>query len=116
MNLLVVVFAAAAVISQAEPLITLQPVANGLDNLVSITHAGDSRLFITLQDGRIMIHDGTRVLPDPFLDIRSLVKSGGEQGLLSIAFPPHYAETGLFYVNYTDRNGDTVVARYSVSP
>jgi len=114
MNLLSLILA--AVISQAEPTITLVPVANGLSNLVSITHAGDTRLFITLQDGRVMIHDGTNVLPEPFLDIRSLVTSGNERGLLSIAFHPHYAETGLFYVNYTDRSGDTVVARYSVSP
>ena len=106
----------AAVLAQAEPAVTLQPVANGLGNLVSITHAGDSRLFITLQNGRVMIHDGTGVLPEPFLDIRSLVLSGGERGLLSIAFHPHYAQNGFFYVNYTNLNGHTVVARYSVSP
>ena len=118
MNLLPLIHAAvlAAVVAQAEPSITLTPVANGLPNLVSITHAGDTRLFITLQDGRVMIHDGTSVLPEPFLDIRTLVTNQGEQGLLSIAFHPHYAETGLFYVNYINRSGDTVVARYSVSP
>lgn len=114
MNLFALILA--AVIAQAEPSIALVPVANGLPNLVSITNAGDARLFITLQDGRVMIHDGTQVLPEPFLDIRSLTVADGERGLLSIAFPPHYAATGLFYVNYTDRNGDTVVARYSVSP
>ena len=114
MNVLALILA--AVVSQAEPVITLEPVANGLTNPVSITHAGDSRLFITLQRGLVMIHDGTRVLPEPFLDVRSLVTSNDERGLLSIAFPPHYAQTGLFYVNYTNLGGNTVVARYSVSP
>jgi glucose/arabinose dehydrogenase len=105
----------AAVVAQASPVVTLEPVANGLPNLVSVAHAGDSRLFITLQGGLVMIHDGTRVLPEPFLDLRNLVLSGGERGLLSIAFHPGYAQNGLFYVNYTDLRGDTVVARYSVS-
>jgi glucose/arabinose dehydrogenase len=114
MNVLALILA--AVISQAEPVITLEPVASGLPNLVSITHAGDSRLFITLQSGLVMIHDGTHVLPDPFLDVRSLVTSNGERGLLSIAFHPHYAQNGFFYVNYTNLSGNTVVARYSVSP
>lgn len=106
----------AAVVAQASPVVTLEPVANELPNLVSVTHAGDSRLFITLQGGVVRVHDGTRLLQEPFLDIRNLVLSGGERGLLSIAFHPGYAQNGLFYVNYTDVRGDTVVARYSVSP
>ena len=48
----------------------------------------------------------------PFLDIRSIVKSGGEQGLLSMAFDPNYATNHRFYVDYTDENGDTRVVRY----
>src|SRR5688572_10515026 len=106
----------AAVLAEAEPTIVLQPVAQNLDSPVSITHAGDNRIFITLQDGTIVIYDGTRILPEPFLDIRNLVLSGGERGLLSIAFHPRYAENGLFYVNYTNLQGNTVVARYSVQP
>jgi glucose/sorbosone dehydrogenase len=84
---------------------------------VAITHAGDSRLFITEQRGRVMVHDGTTVLPVPFLDIRSIVRSPteSEQGLLSVAFHPNYHSNGFFFVNYTDLGGDTVVARYSVS-
>jgi glucose/arabinose dehydrogenase len=114
MNFLALILA--AMVTQASPVITLEPVANGLPNLVSVTHAGDSRLFITLQSGLVMIHDGTHVLPQPFLDVRSLVTSGGERGLLSIAFHPDYAQNGFFYVNYTNLSGNTVVARYSVSP
>ncbi|HEU4886735.1 MAG TPA: PQQ-dependent sugar dehydrogenase [Thermoanaerobaculia bacterium] len=114
MNILALILA--ALVAQAEPSVVLEPIANGLDSPVSITHAGDDRLFITLQDGMVVIYDGTQVLPEPFLDIRSLVRSGGERGLLSIAFHPRYAQNGLFYVNYTNLQGHTVVARYSVLP
>ena len=99
----------------ADPILSFQEIASNLDDPVSITHAGDSRLFITLQPGLVRIHDGTRMLPTPFLDIRSLVSAGGERGLLSIAFHPNYATNGFFFVNYTDTRGDTVVARYRVS-
>lgn len=99
----------------AEPLVTFEPVVTGLEDPVAITNAGDSRLFITLQAGRIMIHDGTRLLPTPFLDIQTIVRSGNERGLLGLAFHPRYSENGFFFVNYTDLNGHTVVARYRVS-
>jgi glucose/arabinose dehydrogenase len=83
---------------------------------VAITHAGDGsgRLFITLQEGRVMIFNGT-LLPTPFLDISSLVSCCGERGLLSVAFHPNYATNGFFFVNYTNTLGNTVVARYQVS-
>ena len=68
------------------------------------------------QDGQIIIWDGTQVLPTPFLDIDPIVQSGGEQGLLGLAFHPDYESNGYFYVNYTDTTGgDTVIARYRVS-
>ena len=97
--------------------ISLVPLASGLANAVSISHAGDGsgRLFIVLQTGQIVIYDGQRVLLRPFLDISRLVSCCGEQGLLGLAFHPQYASNGFFYVNYTDRRGNTVVARYSVS-
>ena len=101
------------------PRVALTPIAASgvaLTQPVAITHAGDSRLFIVLQAGQIMVYDGTTVLPTPFLDIRTLVLAGGERGLLGLAFHPRYAENGFFYVNYTDRpGGDTVIARYRVS-
>jgi glucose/arabinose dehydrogenase len=95
-------------------------VASRLSAPVFITHAGDSRLFIVEQPGRIrIIHQGI-LHPVPFLDITPLVRSGGEQGFFSVAFHPEYAVAGapgagLLWVNYTDVNGDTVIARYSVS-
>jgi glucose/arabinose dehydrogenase len=57
---------------------------------------------------------GGNLVVEPFLDISSLVVAGGEQGLLGLAFHPDFDSNGKFYVNYTDRNGDTVVAEYRV--
>ncbi len=102
----------------AQPAITLQPVATGLANPVTIAHAGDGsgRLFIVLQGGRIVIFTGSQVLATPFLDITSLVLSGGERGLLGLAFHPSYAVNGFFYVYYTRQtDGAIVIARYQVS-
>jgi glucose/arabinose dehydrogenase len=97
--------------------IEAEPVVSGLSSPVGITHGGDGsgRLFIVLQGGRIVILDGGQLLSSPFLDISSLVSSGGERGLLGLAFHPDYAHNGLFYVNYTNTVGNTVIARYSVS-
>ncbi|HEX6178723.1 MAG TPA: PQQ-dependent sugar dehydrogenase [Thermoanaerobaculia bacterium] len=95
-------------------------VATGLQSPLAIAHAGDSRLFVTLQRGQVVIYEHGAMRPTPFLDIRPLVYCGsggscGERGLLSVAFHPRYRENGLFYVFYTDLNGDLVVARHSVS-
>ncbi|MEK7701712.1 MAG: PQQ-dependent sugar dehydrogenase [candidate division NC10 bacterium] len=97
--------------------ISLVPLASGLASALSVAHAGDGsgRLFIVLQTGQILIYNGGRVLARPFLDISNLVSCCGERGLLGLAFHPAYASNGSFYVNYTDRRGNTVVARYSVS-
>ena len=82
-----------------------------------VTHAGDGsgRLFITEQEGRIVIVKDSVLLSVPFLDIRDRVGCCGERGLLSAAFPPGYREKRYFYVNYTDKAGDTKVARYRVT-
>jgi glucose/arabinose dehydrogenase len=94
----------------------LEKVAEGLTNPVYITSpAGDPRLFVVEQAGRIRILRNGRLVPTPFLDIRSSVRSGGEQGMLSMAFHPDYRTNGFFYVNYTDRNGDTHVERFKVT-
>jgi glucose/arabinose dehydrogenase len=71
-----------------------------------------SRLFVVEQGGTIrVIRDGA-ALPAPFLDISPRVLSGGERGLLSMAFAPDYATSGLFYAYYTDRNGNIQVDEY----
>ena len=94
------------------------PVLTGLELPVDIQNAGDGsgRLFIVEKHGRIRILKGGQVLPNPFLDISAEVGSRyTEQGLLGLAFHPHYSQSGLFYVNYTDENGNTVIARFHVS-
>jgi glucose/arabinose dehydrogenase len=70
------------------------------------------RLFVVEQGGRIRVVRDGRVLEQPFLDISGRVLAGGEQGLLSMAFAPDYAASGRFYVDYTDRDGDTRVVEY----
>ena len=95
--------------------IRLNPVATGLDQPVALAQARDARLFITLQRGLIMIDDGARVLPTPFLDVRALVSCCGERGLLGLAFHPQYATNGFFFIDYTRSDGDIVIARYRVS-
>jgi uncharacterized repeat protein (TIGR01451 family) len=103
--------------AQAPP-IAVQSIASGLSNVTAITnaHDGSGRLFITLQGGQVRIYDGCQLLATPFLDVSSLIVSGGEQGLLSIAFHPSFPATPYFYVDYT-RSGDgaIVIARYRVS-
>jgi glucose/arabinose dehydrogenase len=76
---------------------------------------GDPRLFVVEQAGRIRVVKDGRTLPAPYLDIAASVGSGGERGLLSMAFAPDYASTGRFYVDYTDTDGETRVIEYTVS-
>ncbi|MGI8606070.1 MAG: PQQ-dependent sugar dehydrogenase [Gaiellaceae bacterium] len=94
--------------------IRLVAVARGLDNPVHVAAAPGEpdRLYVVEQVGRIRIVADGRVEAEPFLDVASEVVSGGEQGLLSVAFHPDYAENGLLYVNYTNLSGDTRVVEY----
>ena len=98
--------------------IILQEVITGVDRPVAMAHAGDGsgRLFIVEQEGRIRIWTGTQLLATPFLDISDRVgSSGSEQGLLSVAFHPQFAQNGRFFVDYTDRSGDTVISRFQAN-
>ncbi|MDX1673718.1 MAG: PQQ-dependent sugar dehydrogenase [Longimicrobiales bacterium] len=98
-----------------EPL-AVETVVTGLDDPVHLTAPpGDERLFVVEQPGRIRIIEGGQLRTEPFLDISDQVRSGGEQGLLSVAFHPDYAANGRFVVDYTDLNGDTRIEEYSVS-
>jgi glucose/arabinose dehydrogenase len=74
---------------------------------------GDTRrVFVVEQGGTIRVITGGKRRSRPFLDLRGKVISGGEQGLLSVAFAPDYARTRRFYVNYTDRGGTQSVVEY----
>ena len=64
------------------------------------------------QGGRIRVVQNGTVLATDFLDLINAISSGGEQGLLGMAFAPDYATSGHFYVNFTDARGNTVVARF----
>ena len=86
-------------------------VAGGFDQPIYVTHAGDERLFVVEQSGRIKVIDGGTVRV--FLNISKRITAGGEQGLLGLAFHPNYASNGLFYVNYSRASdGDTIIAEY----
>jgi glucose/arabinose dehydrogenase len=96
--------------------VALEVIASGLQLPVHLAApAGDDRLFVVEQAGRIRIIRHGQLLARPFLDIRERVLSGGERGLLSVAFHPQYASNGLLYVNYTGAGGHTQVERYRAS-
>jgi len=90
---------------------------NGFSSPLDLQNAGDDRLFVVEQGGRIKIlqPDGT-INQNLYLNISSQVSSGSEQGLLGLAFHPDYSNNGYFYINYTKTNGDTRISRFSVDP
>src|SRR3954453_13301064 len=70
------------------------------------------RIFVVGQGGKVWVVRGGRRLAQPFLDVSSRVRAGGEQGLLGLAFAPDYASSGRFYVDYTDTDGNTRIVEY----
>src|SRR5690242_5305568 len=102
--------------SGTAPTIAIQKVLDGLDSPVDIAFRPDdaTSTFIVEQTGRIrLVRDG-KLLDQPFLDIRSLVLSGGERGLLGLAFLPS-GDGGRFFVYYTNRDAKQTVASYDTS-
>ncbi len=97
--------------------IAIQSFATGFSSPVEISHpTDDSRLFVVEQNGKIKILNANGTTnATSFLDVSSLVSTGGERGLLGLAFDPNYATNGFFYIDYTNLSGDTVIAKYSVS-
>src|SRR5262245_59841728 len=108
-----------SVSSTSEAAIQLVPVVtSGITSPTFVTHAGDgsNRLFILEQAGIIDVLQPGSGTPTIFLDIRSNVKSGGEQGLLGLAFHPDYPSNGRFFVFYTRvGDGTLVIAEFKVS-
>ena len=105
--------------ARADAAVTLQPVGTFNDPINIASPPGDPRLFVVERAGTIeVVHDGTT---SQFLDISSMVRVTGEQGLLSMAFDPNYASNGLFYVFFTDNGtggagvGDNHVDEFRVS-
>jgi glucose/arabinose dehydrogenase len=95
--------------------LTLQPAWRGFANPLYLTNAGDGsgRLFVVEQGGTVRVIRDGRVLDTPYLDVRQLVSAGGERGLLGLAFAPDFRTKGHVYVDYTDTQGNTVIARYT---
>ena len=96
--------------------IQLESIVEGLDSPLGIANAGDGsgRLFVVEQGGTIRVVDGGRLADEPFLDISERISSGGEQGLLGLAFHPDYPSDPRLFVNYTDVEGNTQVASFHV--
>src|SRR3954471_5602111 len=93
--------------------VRLQKIGSFAAPLYVTAPPGDRRrLFVVEQGGKIKVVRGGKVLSTPFLDITKLVTSGGEQGLLGLAFAPDYAQSGLFYVYYTGKDGNQRVVEY----
>jgi len=110
--------AAVAVLAPNQVRLRLEPIYEGFQLPVFLTHAGDGsdRSFVIEKTGKIWVIDGGAVQTTPFLDVSAkITTAGNEQGLLGMAFAPDFASTGYFFVNYTDRQGATVVERYTVS-
>jgi glucose/arabinose dehydrogenase len=107
---------ALALQAQGFPDIKLELVEDGFDApLYVISDPRDaSRLFVVEQTGRIWVIDDGELISEPFLDISERVSTGGERGLLSMAFHPEFRKNRFFYVYYTDVKGDTVVSRFRV--
>jgi glucose/arabinose dehydrogenase len=99
------------------PTLALGSPISGFSSPVGIGHAGDgsNRIFVVEQGGRIRIVKSGILQPSPFLDIAGRISTGGERGLLGLAFPQDYARKGYFYVNYTNTAGNTVVSRFQRS-
>ena len=95
----------------------LQEIVTGLSSpLYLTTPPGDAAwLFIVEQTGAIRIIKDGVLLTDPFLDLSSRISTGGERGLLGLAFYPDYATSGRFIVHFTDLAGNTSVSRFQVS-
>jgi glucose/arabinose dehydrogenase len=96
--------------------VALRVVAKGFESPLDVTTAGDrtGRLFVTEQGGTIRTVTGGRVDGRAWFDISTQITSGGEQGLLGLAFHPNFPRDPRFFVDYTDMAGDTVVASYRV--
>jgi glucose/arabinose dehydrogenase len=91
-------------------------VSDRFDQPVLVTApASDPRLFVVDQPGRIWIVKDGKLVSTPFLDITGSVSFRGERGLLGLAFHPEYGDNGRFFVDYTDKNGDTQIVAFTVS-
>ena len=99
------------------PTVRLKLITGALTQPLGATSPpGDThRLFVVEKIGLVRLIRNGKLLATPFLNIRGRVSGGSEQGLLSLAFDPHYATNRRFYVDYTNASGDIRVVRYVTS-
>jgi glucose/arabinose dehydrogenase len=92
----------------------LRPFASGFDSpvFVGAPRGEPGKLYVVEQPGVIRVLVNGKLRPQPFLDIRARVRSGGEQGLLSVAFHPRYAKNHRFFVYFNDKSGDVRVFEF----
>ena len=92
-------------------------IVSGFSTPIGLVSAGDGsdRLFVLEQAGQVRVIREQEHMDEPFLEISEQVICCGERGLLGLAFHPNFPENGYLFVNYTDLNGDTVIARFEVS-
>jgi len=97
--------------------IRMTKIASGIGGPTDIQNANDGsgRLFFVQQNGIVRIFRNGAVNAPAFLDISGKTHADGERGLLGLAFPPGFAQKQRFCVDYTDLNGDTIIAQYRVS-
>jgi len=108
---------AASTFDPTKVALSLSLVSGGFTSPLLVTNAHDSRhrLFVVEQGGLIWIVQNGSRLPTPFLDLRAAITTGGERGLLGLAFDPAFTTNRYVYVNFTDLSGNTAIARYTVS-
>jgi glucose/arabinose dehydrogenase len=101
----------------AAPAMKLVRITGGFVDPTQVTNAGDgrNRLFVVEQRGTIRMYHSGAIQPGYFLDIRSKVSTGGERGLLGLAFHPDFETNRRFFVYYTRTDGDIVVSRFTAN-
>jgi glucose/arabinose dehydrogenase len=104
--------------SPADPTaveLRLEPFAEDLRSPLFLTHAGDGsgRVYVVEQEGRVIVLDADGGSRETYLDIDERIDSGGERGLLGLAFHPDFASNGRLFVNYTDLSGNTVISEFA---
>jgi glucose/arabinose dehydrogenase len=102
----------------AEAALRLELVARGVESAVAFVPDPvlPDTAFVVLQDGLVRVISGGVTQESPFLDLRDVISRGGERGLLGLAFPSDAAESLRVFVNFTDRAGHTVIARFTRRP
>ena len=112
--ILIALLVAGGAVIQLHAQLRLRTQASGFSLPVAFVQDPVDRAvqFVVQQDGHIRVVRGATVLPADFIDLSPAIVAGGEQGLLGFAFPPGSAASGRFFVNFTNRSGDTVVARF----